>query len=158
MSEAPSLNEDFLDMLRALSGAAVEFVIVGAHAMAVHGVPRATGDLDILVRPETNNAARVMAALRRFGAPIDAHGVRPEDFQMPGAVYQIGLPPRRIDLLTGISGVTFEEAWASRIHAHMGSERVAVLDRHTLLKNKRAAGRPKDLADVMLLENVPTAP
>jgi hypothetical protein len=95
-------------MLDALARARVEFVVVGAHAMAAHGYARATGDIDILVRPERENAARVLLALEAFGAPIDAHGVTQTDFERPGNVYQIGLPPRRIDLLTAISGVTFE--------------------------------------------------
>ena len=146
------LNEDFADMLRALHAARAEFIIVGAHALAAHGMPRATGDIDILVRPEAGNAARVMVALRTFGAPIDAHGVTQADFEQPGCVYQIGLPPRRIDLITEITGVTFDEAWGSRIAARLAGVEVAVLGREELIRNKRAAGRDKDLVDARWLE------
>jgi hypothetical protein len=94
----------------------------------------------------------VLQALRRFGAPIDVHGVTQADFEHAGNVYQIGLPPRRIDLLTEISGVTFDEAWASRIEAQLGGRAVAILGRDALLRNKRATGRDKDLLDAAWLE------
>jgi len=151
-SDSSGLNEDFLDLLRALSESHARFVVVGAHAMAVHGVPRATGDLDILVQPSSENAARVLEALRSFGAPVDAHGVTEDDLSVPGTVYQIGLPPRRIDILTQISGVTFEEAWDSRLTLAISGLEVPVLGRAALARNKRAAGRDKDLADLRLLD------
>jgi hypothetical protein len=150
----PELNEDFLDMLRCLQEAEVEFVIVGAHALAAHGIARATGDIDILVRPSRESAGRVMSALLQFGAPVAAHGVASVDFATPGVVYQLGLPPRRIDLLTEISGVDFDEAWASAIKTSFGDLTVSVLGRDALIKNKRAAGRDKDLADVKALERL----
>jgi hypothetical protein len=150
----PELNEDFLDMLRCLQEAAVEFVIVGAHALAAHGIVRATGDIDILVRPSSDNAARVMRALVQFGAPLAAHGIAPADLAAPGVVYQLGLPPRRIDLLTEISGVDFATAWASRVETSFGDLTVAVLGRDALIKNKLAAGRDKDLVDVNALERL----
>jgi hypothetical protein len=103
------LNRDFVEMLSALCEAGAEFLIVGAHALAVHGTPRATGDLDIWVRPAGDNAARVMSALRKFGAPL--FDLSEEDLSHPGIVFQIGLPPARIGLLTQISGVQFEDAW-----------------------------------------------
>lgn len=146
------LNEDFLDLLRCLLTARVEFVIVGAHALAAHGLPRATGDLDVLVEPTTENAERVVDALQSFGAPLDAHGVSRADFEVPENVYQIGLPPRRIDVLTSISGVSFEEAHDSRIEIVLEGMTLPVLGRAALVKNKRAAGRPKDLLDVDMLE------
>tara|TARA_R110002072_G_scaffold205713_4_gene363576 strand:+ start:4991 stop:5458 length:468 start_codon:yes stop_codon:yes gene_type:complete len=149
---APDLNDDFRDLLTALGAAEVAFLIVGAHALAAHGVVRATGDLDILVQPSPENAQRVVAALREFGAPLAAHGVSEEDFGLPGMVYQIGLPPRRIDLLTAISGVSFEEAWAGRIEIVVSDIHVALLGRDALIKNKLATGRKKDLLDVELLE------
>jgi hypothetical protein len=139
-------------MLRALVESGAEFLIVGAHAMAAHGVPRATLDLDIYVRASADNAARVIAALREFGAPLSAHDVQAEDFEREGTVYQLGLPPNRIDLLTRISGVEFEEAWASRVTTTIGDLTVSVIGREPLLANKRAAGRDKDLVDVRLLE------
>jgi hypothetical protein len=150
----PELNEDFLDMLRCLLAAQVEFIIVGAHALAAHGIARATGDIDILVRPSSENAERVIDALRAFGAPLEAHQIGPSDFTMLGTIYQIGLPPRRIDLLTEISGVVFDEAWASRLPTSVGGLSLSVLGRDALIKNKRAAARDKDLVDVSALERL----
>jgi hypothetical protein len=151
MSDAPELNDDFRDMLQALVACGVDFIIVGAHALAAHGLPRATGDIDILVRPSAENAKRVMNALARFGAPVEAHGVDQNDFATPGRVYQLGLPPRRIDLLTEITGVSFEEAWSTRVETNLGDVRASLLSRECLLKNKRATGRDKDLVDVRAL-------
>jgi hypothetical protein len=128
------------------------FLVVGAHALAVHGVPRATGDLDIWVHPDAGNAQRVWRALVQFGAPVEAMGLRPLDLTAPGVVYQIGLPPRRIDLLTEISGVGFEDAWKSRTLQAEGGMEIPFLGREALLQNKRATGRIKDLADVAALE------
>lgn len=139
-------------MLEALSSARVEFIVVGAHALAAHGYPRATGDIDILVRPTSENAARVITALQRFGAPVEAHGISQADFEQLGNVYQIGLPPRRIDILTEISGVSFDEAWASRVEAQLGGRTLAILGRAMLIRNKRATGRDKDLLDAAWLE------
>lgn len=156
MSERPTFNDDFVDLIRAMTRSGVEFMIVGAHALAAHGVVRGTGDLDIFVRPDDDNAARVYAALREFGAPVDAHGVRPADFASPGTVYQLGLPPRRIDVLTLISGVTFEEAQIDSKLVSVGGVQFRVPGRAALLANKRASGRPKDLEDVLRLEQAAT--
>jgi hypothetical protein len=145
-------NDDFRDLVAELEAARAEFVIVGAHALAVHGVPRATGDLDVLVRPTAENAHRVLQALGHFGAPVDVHQLSVEDLTRPGTVYQIGLPPRRIDLLTEISGVSFDEAWQTRTEVEVEGRPVPFLGRDALIKNKRAAGRDKDLTDVRLLE------
>jgi hypothetical protein len=120
--------------------------------MAVHGVPRATGDLDVWVRPDAGNAERVLRALIRFGAPVEAMGVKSGDLARLGMIYQIGLPPRRIDILTEISGVDFDEAWASRLTQPIAGLEVPFLGRDALLRNKRASGRAKDLSDVVLLE------
>jgi hypothetical protein len=109
------VNEDFRDLLAALVAAGARFLVVGAHALAVHGIPRATGDLGVWIAAEAPNAERVFAALVRFGAPMAAMGVRHEDLTRSDQVVQIGLPPRRIDILTSISGVPFEEAWADRM-------------------------------------------
>ena len=149
----PELNPDFRDLLACLRDASVEFIIVGAHALAAHGVPRATGDLDVLIRPDPANATRVFAALATFGAPLAAHGVVEADFCAPGTVYQLGLPPRRIDILTQISGVDFDQAWATRVDVVLDGAAVPVLGREALIANKRAAGRPKDLVDADLLES-----
>jgi len=144
------LNDDFLDMLSALSGEGTRFLIVGAYAMAHYGLPRATGDIDIWVGHSPENADRVWEALRRFGAPLDQVAV--DDFGQPDLVLQIGVAPSRIDLLTSIDGVDFEEAWAARVEVDIGGIRVAVLSRTDLMTNKRAAGRPQDLADLAWLE------
>lgn len=152
MSVEAGLNQDFLDVLDAFARAQVEFLVVGAHAMAVHGVPRATGDLDLWVRASAPNSERVAAALGAFGAPLAQHGVSAADFTTPGTVYQMGLPPRRIDVLTAISGVTFEDAWPTRVELEIRGHKIGFLSRTALLTNKRAAARPKDLADVVLLE------
>jgi hypothetical protein len=147
------LNEDFRDLLVLLADASVEFVIVGAYALAFHGAPRASGDIDLFVRPSPDNARRVFDALARFGAPLTAAGVTADDFTQPGTVYQVGLPPRRIDVLTEISGVTFDEAWASRVTAEVEGRTVAFIGRDALVRNKEASGRLKDAADVARLRN-----
>ena len=144
--------DDFRDVLRALKANEVDFLIVGAHALAAHGVPRVTGDLDILVELSSENARRVWQALASFGAPLAALGIGEGDFCVPDRVVQLGLPPFRIDLLTSISGVTFAEAWERRLVGDLFGVPVSFLGRAALIKNKRASGRPKDLDD---LENLP---
>jgi hypothetical protein len=155
MTPLRDLNSDFKDLLICLGREGVEFVLVGAYALAFHGAPRATGDIDVFVRPTAANAERVWRALGAFGAPLAAAGVRPSDFAAPGIVYQVGLPPRRIDILTQISGVTFDEAWASRVLAEIDGQPIPFLGREALIVNKRASGRLKDLADVQRLEGDP---
>jgi len=145
------MNRDFVEMLSVLSAEGVEYLLVGAYAMAAHGWPRATGDIDIWVRPTMGNAERVMRALRQFGAPL--FGLSAEDFTLPDTVFQIGVVPGRVDLMSGVSGLTFEEAWSSRIIAKIGEQEVAALGFEALLRNKRASGRPKDLADIAWLES-----
>ena len=152
MSVEAGLNPDFLDLLSAFSRANVEFIVVGAHALAANGIVRSTGDLDVWVRPSPENASRVVLALGEFGAPLAQHGVSAADFARGGTVYQMGLPPRRIDVLTQISGVEFAEAWSERAMIVVGTDAIAFLGRASLIKNKRAAGRTKDLLDVELLE------
>jgi hypothetical protein len=148
------LNPDFSEILAALESEGASFLVIGAHALAVHGVPRATGDLDLWVRPDPENAHRVWRALVRFGAPVEAMAITPADFARPGLVYQIGLPPRRIDVLTEISGLGFDEAWTSRVVQRVGDLEVPFLGREALLKNKRASGRTKDLADLEALDSL----
>lgn len=152
MTTLHELNPDFRDLLLAFCAEGVEFVIIGAHALALHGVPRFTGDLDVFVRPSHDNAERTWRALVRFGAPIKAAGVSVADLATPGIVYQIGLPPSRIDVLTAISGVSFDEAWASRESADLEGSTVCFVGRDVFVRNKQAAGRPKDLADVARLK------
>lgn len=144
------MNRDFAEMLSALSAERAEYLVVGAHAMASHGYPRATGDLDLWVRPTPENAKRVYAALRKFGAPL--RELAPADLSTEGVVFQIGVVPCRIDVLTSIDGVEFERAWGGRIEVTIGETRVGVLGFDDLLANKRASRRPKDLGDLAWLE------
>lgn len=153
MSES-EWSEDFDDLIAELIDAEAEFLIVGAHALAVHGHVRATGDLDILLRPSASNARKVIAALSHFGAPLVAHGVQQSDFETVGMVYQIGLPPNRIDLLTEISGVDFDEALQGSVTAPLGRNSVRFIGIGAQLKNKKASGRTKDLADAEVLEEL----
>lgn len=153
----PGLNPDFMDILVAFETEAVEFLIVGAFALAVHGAPRFTGDIDLWVRPSAENADRVRRALTTFGAPLTAHGVGASDFAVPGTVYQMGLPPRRIDVLTAIDGVAFDEAWPARVERDFGGLTLPFLGLEQLLRNKRASGRAKDLLDVELLREAGVA-
>ncbi|MGH9160155.1 MAG: nucleotidyltransferase [Vicinamibacteraceae bacterium] len=143
------MNRDFLDMLSVLSEEGVEFLIVGAHALAVHGHPRATGDLDVWINPTSDNAVRALRALQRFGAPL--HDLTTDDLRLPTVVFQIGLPPSRIDILTGISGVSFPEAWERRVTVTIEGLSVAILGRDDFLTNKRLVGRQQDLSDVARL-------
>jgi hypothetical protein len=147
------VNEDFVDIARAFLDARVDFVIVGAYALAAHGFPRMTGDIDLFVRPSPDNALRVFRALAEFGAPIAAHGVTQHDFEVEGKVYQLGLPPRRIDILTSISGVSFDEAVQDAIEGNLGPVRVRFIGKAAMAKNKLASGRPKDLIDAELLQD-----
>jgi hypothetical protein len=140
-----------VDVAAALNAAGARFLVIGAYAMAAHGVPRATGDFDVWVEPGTENGPRVFEALTRFGAPLQALGVTLHDLLAPGVVCQIGLPPRRIDITTVIDGVEFAEAWKERLEGSLGPVPVSYLGREALLRNKQAAGRAKDLADVAAL-------
>lgn len=153
----PELNDDFVDLLVEFAANGVEFLVVSAHALAVHGVARATGDFDLFVRPTRPNAERVLAALRAFGAPVDAHGLSVDLLAQGDMVYQIGLPPRRIDLLTSISGCGFDDIWPRRVNASVAGLSVPVIGRADLITNKRASHRDKDLLDLALLAESQTA-
>ncbi len=144
------MNRDFAEMLSELSAAGADYIVVGGYAVIAHGFPRATGDIDVWVRPSQDNATRVMLALRRFGAPLA--DLTEGDLSTPGVIFQIGVVPTRIDILTEIDGVTFEEAWTSRISVTLGEQTIPVLGRWALLRNKKASGRKKDLIDVAWLE------
>jgi len=144
------MNPDFVEMLSELSASGADFLVVGAHALAAHGHPRATGDLDVWVRADPENAPRVLEALRRFGAPLFDLSV--EDLSRPGTVFQIGTAPARIDILTGVSGLTFEQAWPRRTTVKLGELSVGVIGREDLIRNKRATGRPQVLVDAAALE------
>lgn len=146
------MNEDFRDLLAALVAEKAMFLVVGAHALAVHGVPRMTGDLDILVEPSPDNARRVWRALAAFGAPLNTLNVTESDFSTPNTVAQFGIPPYRVDIMTGISGVSFAEAWKDRLQSRMLGIDVPFIGRDAFIRNKRASGRKKDLADIESLE------
>lgn len=146
------MNEDFADLLRLLLKEGARFLVVGAHAMAAHGVPRATGDIDVWIEADPTNAQKVFRALAAFGAPLGAMGVGVTDLTEIDRVIQIGLPPRRIDVLTGITALEFDQAWERRENVEVAGLSVPVLSRADLLTNKRSAGRPRDLADVAILE------
>ena len=145
------MNQDFVDLLRVFAAHDVRCLVVGAYALGVHGRPRATGDLDVWVEATADNAANVMRALADFGAPLAE--VSAADFARPGVVFQMGLPPARIDVLTEITGVSFAEAWAGRVRAPFGPVEVDVIGREAFIRNKRATGRAKDLGDVESLDD-----
>jgi hypothetical protein len=140
------MNQDFVDLLRTFIAADVRFLIVGAYALALHGRPRATGDLDVWIEPTPDNARRVMRALGEFGAPLQ-HIVE-ADFATPGVTYQIGVPPGRIDILTELTGLHFSDAWPERLRRRFGDVEVDFIGREAFIRNKRATGRAKDLGDI----------
>ena len=144
------LSPDFKDLLSTFNAHRVEYLVVGAHALAAHGHVRATGDLDVWIRPDSANAGRVIEALRSFGAPL--HDLTEVDLMRAGTVFQIGVAPIRIDVLTSIDGVTFDEAWGERLTANFLDLQVPVLSATHLIRNKRTVGRTQDLADVEWLE------
>jgi hypothetical protein len=146
-----AVNRDFRDLLAEFNAHGVEYLIVGAHALAAHGLVRATKDLDIWVRPDSSNAPRVLNALRAFGAPL--HDLAAGDFIQAGLVFQIGVAPVRVDVVTSITGVEFAEAWASRFQTRFAGQPAAVLSRDCLIRNKRASGRKQDLADLEWLQS-----
>lgn len=139
-------NQDFRDLFAALNDAGAEYLVVGAHALAAHGHVRATKDLDVWVRATADNAERVYRALRIFGAPLDDLSVA--DLRTPDIVFQMGVAPVRIDILTSVSGITFDDAWPERVSSRYGDLPIPILSRDHLIKNKLAAGPLQDLADV----------
>ena len=144
------MSPDFRDLLSAFNAHRVDYLVVGAHALAAHGHVRATGDLDVWVRPLAANATRVLEALKDFGAPL--LDLTDADLARGGTVFQIGVEPLRVDVLTSIDGVDFDEAWADRLVAKFAGLHVPVLSARHLVRNKRAVGRTQDLADVEWLE------
>ena len=146
------LNEDYRDMLQALVDEKVRFLLVGAYALAAHGYPRATMDIDIWVMPSPDNANAVLRALRRFGAPL--HNLAKADLETDGTVFQIGVAPRRIDIITAASGLHFDEAFSHAVPVDIEGINVHIPSIADLIRNKRAAGRTKDLADAEALEDL----
>ena len=154
MSGLDSLNADYQDIVLALTEEGAEFLIVGAYAVSFHGYARTTGDIDLLVRPTPANATAVWRALLRFGAPVAALGLTVSDFTKQDVVVQLGVAPRRVDLLTSIAGVSFDAAWEHRDEVDWRGRKVAFLGIEQLLVNKRATGRPKDELDAAELERL----
>ena len=146
------LNEDYRDMLQALVDEKVRFLLVGAYALAAHGYPRATMDIDIWVMPSPENADAVLRALRRFGAPLQ--DLTRTHLEKEGTVFQIGVAPRRIDIITAASGIRFEEAYSHAIAVGIEGITVRIPSVADLIRNKRASGRTKDLADAEALEEL----
>lgn len=145
-----AINPDFRDLFAALNAVEAKYLLVGGYALAVYGVPRYTKDLDIWIEPAPDNAERVQSAMRDFGAPVGMMTL--EDLVRPGIVFQIGVDPNRIDLVTAIDGLTFDEAWRSRLMTTYGDQPVSVISRRDLIANKRATGRPQDRVDAEQLE------
>jgi hypothetical protein len=146
------LNEDYRDILQALADEKVRFLLVGAYALAAHGYPRATMDIDIWIMPSRENADAVLRALRRFGAAMQ--NLTREDLQTDGTVFQIGIAPRRIDIITAASGLRFEDTFARSMAIDLEGIEVHVPCLHDLIRNKRASGRTRDLADAEALEDI----
>jgi len=146
------VNEDYRDILTALVRHEARFLLVGAHALAIYGYPRATVAIDIWIDCSPENAQRVWDALAEFGAPLQDLKIRPADLTRPDIVAQFGLPPHRIDILTGVTGLTFEHAWTNRHEEHFEGLPVPVISRADLIANKTATGREKDRVDITGLE------
>jgi hypothetical protein len=139
------INKDLREFVALLNSNQVDYLVVGAIAVAFHGFPRYTGDLDLLVRPTAENAQRVLDVLSQFG--FGGLGVRSEDLESPGKVVQLGVPPNRIDLLTAVTGLTFDEAWASREAGDLDGIPAQFIGKAALIRNKESTGRAKDLGD-----------
>ncbi|MFV8750814.1 DUF6036 family nucleotidyltransferase [Nannocystaceae bacterium ST9] len=149
------MNDDFLDLILALSEVEARFLLVGGYAVGVHGHPRATKDLDIWIEPSAENAPRVMAALRAFVAPIG--DLTEADLATPGTGFMMGRPPARIDILTQIAGLEFGSTWSRRIVRKFGGVECPVIGLDDLIVNKQASGRPQDLADAIVLAQIRAA-
>jgi len=144
------LNEDYKEMLQLLLEEQVDFIIVGAYALGAHGYPRATGDIDIWVKPNNTNSRKLYKALARFGAPLEQ--IEIDDFSMEGIIFQIGVIPRRIDIITKIDGVTYQEADEDKITVEVEGLMLPVISLEKLIKNKMATGREKDELDIKTLK------
>ena len=144
------LNPDYRDILSIFNEERVEYLVIGAYALAAHGLPRATGDIDLWIKRDERNAGRVWRSIVKFGAPLS--NLKESDFSSPGMVYQIGVAPNRIDILTSIDGVEFNDAWRQRVEINIEDVLVFVISKAHLIANKKTVGRPQDLADVDRLE------
>jgi hypothetical protein len=144
------LNKDFKEFAELLNSIGVEYIVVGGYALAAHGHPRYTGDLDIWVRPSGDNVAKLLQALNAFG--FGSLGLSAADFLEPEAVIQLGYPPHRIDLLTAIDGVTFDSCYSSHVPMQVGDVTLPIIDLANFRANKLASGRAKDIADLETLD------
>lgn len=145
------LSRDFIDILSAFSEEKVEYMVVGGYAIAFHGYVRGTGDIDLWIRISDTNAERVWKALKTFGAPLFDLSI--EDLKTPGMVFQMGLPPNRIDVINKVNGLEFDEAWQNREFIEIHDLNIPIVAKPELLKNKLTMKRPKDLADIIWLRN-----
>ena len=145
-----NFNKDFEELFASFNARSVKALIVGGYAFAFHAKPRYTKDLDIFIEPTAGNASSVIEALADFG--FGGLGLKAADFVPPGNIIQLGVPPNRVDLITVIDGVSFEEAWAGRAAGRYGEQPVFYIGRAELIRNKRASGRPSDLGDLEALE------
>jgi len=143
------LQPDFKELLELFNAHGVEYLVVGAYALAFHGSPRNTGDIDLLVRVHPENAKRIVSALTAFG--FASLGLKEGDFLLPDQVIQLGVPPVRVDILTSLSGVSWEEAFSGRIRGNYGDAPIFFIGKNEYIKNKRATGRKKDAADIEAL-------
>ncbi|MDY6968922.1 MAG: nucleotidyltransferase [Spirochaetota bacterium] len=144
------LNKDYKEMLQLLLENQIDFILVGAYALGAHGYPRATGDIDIWVKPDEENSKKIYKALKQFGAPIDQ--IKMNDFATEGIIFQIGIIPRRIDIITQIDGVNYNDANEDKIVVEIEGLKVPVLSLDKLIINKMSTGREKDKLDVKLLK------
>jgi hypothetical protein len=144
-------EQDFIDFIKLLNLHDVEYMIIGAHALAYHGRPRHTGDLDVWIKPSNENASRMIAVLNDFG--FGSLGITEQDFLKDNYVTQLGYPPLRIDILNSISGVGFDEAYENKVDGEIDDLRVSFINVNEFIKNKKATGRPKDLGDIASLKN-----
>ena len=143
------VQPDFKELLESLNAHDVEYLVVGGYALAFHGAPRYTGDLDVLVKPDEENAGRILRALEAFG--FGALGLTAEDFKTPDLVVQLGVPPVRVDLITSISGVSWEQASSGSVETRYGEVPLRILGREEFIRNKKAVGRARDIADIEAL-------
>ena len=144
------LNEDYKEMLQILLEEKVKFIVVGAYALSAHGYPRATGDIDIWIEPTSDNSQKLISSLTRFGAPL--FDVSAKDFTKEGIIFQIGVAPRRIDILTAIDGVEFQSAHARKLEILLEGISIPVLSLEDLIKNKQSTGREQDSIDAKILK------
>jgi hypothetical protein len=144
------LDRDFSEFIASCAAHSVRFLVVGGYAVAAHGHPRFTKDLDVWVWLDEQNADRLVCALADFG--FGSLGLTPADFLDEGVVVQLGCPPKRIDILTQVDGVEFDECWPRRFEVEIGGQRVPFLSAEDLVANKKASGRPQDIADAAVIE------